>query len=427
MNISNNTIGNTYHSVYLQNAKCNLIISNNEIAHQDSMWISGDFSDKTVSITENTIDGAFACIYMTSTGGYGDISVHDNNLTGAMYPLYIKGLFSSGEINIHDNMIACLNTDDYHEGIWLNFDDTTDDINISGNTITGVCYGIHLQGDFSNAGISILDNTVDGKYTVILIDSDGNIKSLTMSKNKITAENESFTYCANIRVTCSIDYAVIRENTFDFANYDDGLVISAGILSYNIFVNYNMFFFRDTNIVRQSAGLDARGATYVNAQYNYWGTPYAPNSVDFRGVNTGMCYTYGYVDYSNWLGHEFVMEYNFGQNGGYSPLGIYSQSFSDLKVECPGLAIDFSRTYNSLSDNTGLFGRGWSFGFEGKCADYQYTFVLTDGTSQVLQFPYIKGVTLPDGSTLSFTLKNGVYEKAIHITGLSKMLTGPIH
>ena len=103
------------------------------------------------------------------------------------------------------------------------------------------------------------------------------------------------------------------------------------------------------------------------------------------------------------------MEFHYGQNGGYAPLGLYSQTFSDMKVDSPSIYVDFSRTYNSLSNRNTSFGRGWSFGFEGSCADYQYTIFPESGSPVVITIPEIKGVRLPDGSTLSFVLSDGEY------------------
>ncbi len=91
-------------------------------------------------------------------------------------------------------------------------------------------------------------------------------------------------------------------------------------------------------------------------------------------------------------------EHHFGKSGTNPVTGNFSESFNDMTMKVPGFELEFTRTYNSLDDKSTLFGRGWTFGFEGSLKDYK-------------DFEKIKKVTLPDGSTQLFTLKDdGTYE-----------------
>jgi RHS repeat-associated protein len=78
-----------------------------------------------------------------------------------------------------------------------------------------------------------------------------------------------------------------------------------------------------------------------------------------------------------------------------NPSGNLSRSFTDMSLLTPGFSLDISRTYNSRDTriNT-MFGRGWTFGFQGK--------VETLGNDTVAR--------LPNGGAMSFRVNaNGTY------------------
>jgi RHS repeat-associated protein len=259
--------------------------------------------------------------------------------------------------------------------------------------------------------VTISDNIITSSGSDLSIGSK-NISNLNIYKNTFTASSDNqYGECLGISTNSVMNSVNINTNVFFFTNNGDGIVIynSGNNVSSDIFVNFNSFYVTYFNSPRPSTGISAENV-FVNAQYNYWGSCYAPKNIsEYKGINNGYCYVTDNVDYSNWLGQDFAKQFHYGQDGGYSPLGIYSQTFSDLKVDAPGLDVDFSRTYNSLSDKSGSFGRGWSFGFEGHCKDYKYTYFKADGTTGTITMPNMKGVTLPDGSVLTFTLKSGIW------------------
>jgi YD repeat-containing protein len=78
-----------------------------------------------------------------------------------------------------------------------------------------------------------------------------------------------------------------------------------------------------------------------------------------------------------------------------NPSGNLSRSFTDMSLLTPGFSLDISRTYNSRDTrNNTMFGRGWTFGFQGS--------VETVGNDTV--------VRLPNGGAMSFRVNaDGTY------------------
>ncbi|MTI58360.1 S8 family serine peptidase, partial [Geosporobacter ferrireducens] len=56
---------------------------------------------------------------------------------------------------------------------------------------------------------------------------------------------------------------------------------------------------------------------------------------------------------------------HYGQSGVNPSTGNYSFTVNDMELEAPGFHIHISRTYNSKNYESGLLGKGWTFGFEG--------------------------------------------------------------
>lgn len=90
-------------------------------------------------------------------------------------------------------------------------------------------------------------------------------------------------------------------------------------------------------------------------------------------------------------------------------MGNFNKSFNDLSVQAPEYNVSFDRTYNSMNNSVGVFGRGWSFSFAATCKDYKYTYVDNNGVSQSASLANIKTVQLPDGSNYIFEYRNGVF------------------
>lgn len=131
----------------------------------------------------------------------------------------------------------------------------------------------------------------------------------------------------------------------------------------------------------------------INAKYNYWNSIYGPSAYNVKTNkmegNGDRCNLF--IDYDPYLGSELSMTIHFSNNKGtYAPTGNYSNQFTDLEVNCLDDAIAFTRSYNSQdTDETGVFGKGWSFNYNSYIKDYE-------------EIDNIKQVKLPDGSEDSF-------------------------
>lgn len=75
--------------------------------------------------------------------------------------------------------------------------------------------------------------------------------------------------------------------------------------------------------------------------------------------------------------------------------GAYTQTFTDLSVDATGIPISFERTYNSMLQTDGVFGRGWSFNYA------KETHLSEDGT--------VRLVYLPDGTVQYFSVEDDGY------------------
>lgn len=90
-------------------------------------------------------------------------------------------------------------------------------------------------------------------------------------------------------------------------------------------------------------------------------------------------------------------------------LGNFSYSTTDFSVDSPGFTMDFTRTYNSFHNSVGLFGKGWSFHYQGQCKDYTYSYQDANGNTQTASLPNLKIVTMPDGNNFYFELNGSNY------------------
>ncbi len=196
---------------------------------------------------------------------------------------------------------------------------------------------------------------------------------------------------------------------------------------FTLYLNFNILMGRTENSSCYGVRNFADG-TFVNAENNFWGSLNGPSTTTrdraskiwYNGAaeptiirNSGgtkvNVRVEGKIDYSPWIGIEFADEYFFGQRGGYAATGLYSDTFTDISVETPGIQAGFTRTYNSLDTSAKSFGTGWTFGFEGRCETFSYEMRKSDGTYETIQSTDVLKVYLPDGSLLSFTRIGGIY------------------
>ena len=104
-------------------------------------------------------------------------------------------------------------------------------------------------------------------------------------------------------------------------------------------------------------------------------------------------YTFNSYKIWNILIEDYRYEQYFGLSGMNPATGNFSRTYTDLTMDSPGYDIDFSRTYNSRSDKTSVFGRGWAFSYEGSVQDSLYS-------------ADTKEVRLPDGSVQTFKMNS---------------------
>ena len=81
--------------------------------------------------------------------------------------------------------------------------------------------------------------------------------------------------------------------------------------------------------------------------------------------------------------------------------GAYTDTFSDLFLEAPGLSVSIDRTYCSIpstANGANVFGNGWSLNYA------KTTYTTTDANNQTVQV-----VCLPDETAAYFRLENNAY------------------
>ena len=169
--------------------------------------------------------------------------------------------------------------------------------------------------------------------------------------------------------------------------------------SYRYGINFNtstnpVLLFNTFN--KNTNGINnAKNSIIIDAKYNYWGSSYGPSLYDpisGKWYGEGDKVSAG-IDYFPWLGSELRYQFHFGQSGMNPATGNFSRTYTDLSMDSPGYDIDFSRTYNSRSDKTSVFGRGWVFSYESSVKDSLYN-------------ADTKEVRLPDGSVQTFKMNS---------------------
>jgi RHS repeat-associated protein len=305
--------------------------------------------DDTVEVLNNTIDSMQIekGIYTRSTVSADTINIIGNYIKTSQYAICASSMTYLGTLNIIGNNLIS------NCGIFKDSYTIVFNIKISGNQISATTDGIYL-----------LCTSMNGQNDV------------SIYNNQITAGVN----CVHLK---RIDYPP----------------------TFKVFVNYNILLDLGNQGTCRGVFNETTGLT-VNAENNFWGSAYGPTT---STRSTGGTRVSGIVDYSPWMGQEFAEQYFYGRSGGYAPLGVYSQNFTDLFIDSPGVSLDFSRTFNSLCEDIGAFGLGWSFGFESRCEAFTYEITNEENELETISFPGLMRVVLPDGSALSFTQIGGDY------------------
>lgn len=137
---------------------------------------------------------------------------------------------------------------------------------------------------------------------------------------------------------------------------------------------------------------------------------FAISGTSFSGNNINVSKNGVYTIYAkDNAGNESVQTITASYIYEFQKLGEFSESFNELSVPSVGFNIDFNRVYQSSNKNTGMFGEGWTFNYEGSCKDYQYSYTDVNNITQTATIPNIKVVKMPDGSSIMFELAGGVY------------------
>ncbi len=95
-------------------------------------------------------------------------------------------------------------------------------------------------------------------------------------------------------------------------------------------------------------------------------------------------------------------------------MGAYEKSFDDFEIEAKGIDIKLTRYYNSMNNETGIFGKRWQSTYEIRCVDYDPDVnlnlkkVIFPGEGQIL-FAYENGTYTSGTCRMKLTDKSGGY------------------
>ncbi|PYG87269.1 RHS repeat-associated protein [Ruminiclostridium sufflavum DSM 19573] len=413
--IINNTISDcNYEGItFSQKGAGNVIIEDNNLV-QNSWGISVfDFGIGNLSIQNNSIE-----YNSTSTRAhaiYVNLGVKESIFTSIKNNTYTGSVFKSIEIGgtLADNLTITSGTYYFLEDISVPEGLT---LTIKSGVIlknANQSYGIKVQGTL-DASSGTRDNPIvftteydsayggngiDGYWYGIYVSSTG-----TFNGNSVKIRYGGYhTYIITYN-----DSALKVEGKFILTNSE--IVRSH---QYGIYFNtsdtpvllFNTFYGNGNGGDKNRYGIyNANPSTPIDARYNYWGSYYGPSVYD---SNTGKWVGEGDrvgdgIDYTPWLGSEMNYKLYFGQSGTNSATGNFSRTYTDLTMDSPGFDISFSRTYNSRNDKASVFGRGWTFSYEGSVKNAESTYVDIDGTTKTTAVPSTKVVSLPDGSVQAF-------------------------
>ncbi|MBK1812677.1 hypothetical protein JHL18_18820 [Clostridium sp. YIM B02505] len=370
---------------------------------------NGDVKDTAASAIYVAAQGSFTSdnsIYKNSVidGLYnnGQVVLNNSTFNNSRY----TGIISYGKLNLNKSTISNVtnpSSTDSFAGIGvLDFGEANlvncniSNITHGSKTAVGALVGGDVGNLYINGGkISNCDNAVyvqNGSATLTNTQISGGKTGLTVSGGKANIVK-------NLFENCSL-------NAIDYINGTD----------YTI--RYNSF----TNSSTTANALSNRASKTLNAQYNYWGSPYGPNQDTKYSSQKGL-YVNGSVDYSNYLSQpipldtvtggdynnqivnfitqlDYATQRHFGEEGVNLAAGNYSKTAKDMLISTPGMDIDVYRTYNSKAkDKPSIIGNGWRFSYESSIKDIDASAKITGKT-----------ITLPNGSVQSFELKSdGTY------------------
>lgn len=190
----------------------------------------------------------------------------------------------------------------------------------------------------------------------------------------------------------------------------------------SIIINYNNIYGNKTR------GIGIKEGQTVDATYNYWGHENGPSTygkhinergytyrgwskrgdkVDdgvkfepicnevIKGLNLGIDEDKITSDaYDLLKSYSYNLKKRLHEEGVNGATGNYSKKYTDLIIKTTGEDIEFSRTYSSKNDKTGILGYGWNFYYEASLIDINKENPSIDIEGKI--------VTLPGGEICSF-------------------------
>ncbi len=351
-----------YNDIAFTNAPANLISLNADNIGSESPEIEIAHNKLQYIGTSNI--GGFTVLSLS--GRVAGLAFYGNPLTGTPDMRAKCGVYAAAGTNLNGISISYsdfLTTENgilFDVGTIISGGITVQDITVDSEKAGIVING---AGQSEDQFIDVSGNTISSSGNAIKIHTTG-VESISISDNKISMTQKGTAIDTSVNTTTSI-----AQNDIAFFNNSDPVIrIDAGSLNVDVpWVSFNYNVIRNIGPEKNTKTCLLRITNnffYADAQYNFWASANAPiQYAKYSSNKSGYYYIDGYgFDTENWIGKEFIMQYNFGGNGGNAALGLYSQNFSDLVVGTPGISVDFSRTYNSQDKRSTSFGTGWSFG-----------------------------------------------------------------
>jgi|GEM_PF-2791631 len=234
--------------------------------------------------------------------------------------------------------------------------------------------------DLSNGMMSVTDRVDIHSGTV-------NINGGYMEMNEFYVGASGF-----LQMTNDLDYIKVKGNMQFHSQLSHTNYLTAGILELkdaftinNDLVNGNFKASGSHKVILSKEGTEVQSVIManVNSKFNIVLLTRAMSYYSFTPSNC----------YNNLM---FLTDQIQGLTDGIrAPIGEYVKEFVDMTCDSPGFGVVFARKYNSVNNEVGAFGKGWTFGFDSILEYY-----TTD--------KYCK-ITLPDGDEQRFseTTENG--------------------
>ena len=396
----------------------------------DYILVAGDFITKAYNTHNNyltagilEVKGDFKQSYFYNSGdGFKASGTHKVILSGsAEQQVYFKNPYYSGfnilEINKSEGKTV------FTSPVWINtltgtgkIDSSINLTYISTTILTNyTIYGdLTIQNGMLNLGeksirvegnMSITGGTIDLNRGRLLVRGSVTQSNGTMFVNGGSLEingdykiqsgegndplDDSKGY---LKMTNENDYILVAGDFITKAYNTHNNYLTAGILE--VKGNFKQSYFYNSGDGFKASGTHKvilSGNTVQNVSFQNPGSSKFNILIITKPIDSG--YTFNSYKIWNILIEDYRYEQYFGLSGMNPATGNFSRTYTDLTMDSPGYDIDFSRTYNSRSDKTSVFGRGWAFSYEGSVQDSLYS---TD----------TKEVRLPDGSVQTFKMNS---------------------